>query len=65
MDLKEETGCFAGRMGVEYEGIFNQRASASSAQFVFHRNPSAPNRASAFICVHLRLILDKDGREAV
>ncbi len=35
------------------------RASVSSAQSVFHRNPSA------FIRVHLRLIFDKDGWEAV
>ena len=32
------------------------RASASSAQSVFHSNPSA------FISVHPRLFLDKDGR---
>ena len=34
----------------------NQRASASSAQSMFHSNPSA------FICVHPRLIFDREMR---
>jgi hypothetical protein len=35
----------------------NQRASASSAQSIFHSNPSA------FICVHLRLKFDRKTNE--
>ena len=47
MDLKEEKGCVARRIGVEYDGIFNLRAFVSSAQSVFYRN--SPQKSQSIV----------------